>query len=119
VRRFAALAALAVALLLAGCGGPAQQQEEAATPPPPPKQKPAALSKVEVTVVDGNTHERVRRARVTIGKHSRFTDARGVALVPVKVRRGRLTEVRAPGYLARSVLLPFDRRPQSTVHAGA
>jgi outer membrane protein assembly factor BamB len=73
------------------------------------------LQAVQVTVVDGDTNARVRSARVTIGKHSARTDARGVARVPLGHRAALVTKASKGGYDARAVRLSFRTRPKSTI----
>ena len=73
------------------------------------------LTRVAVTVVDGDTHRRVRDARVTVGRHSARTDAHGVALVPLARHAALVTTAVKPGYGRRSVRLPFRTHPASTI----
>jgi outer membrane protein assembly factor BamB len=80
--------------------------------PEPPKPR---LSAVRVTVVDGNTHARVSNAIVRIGLHTARTNLHGVARIPLRHHVALVTQVRAGGYLSKSVRLPFRTRPQSTV----
>ena len=107
-----------LAVLAAGCGAsatvthaPAKHQQ----PRPPRHAAPPAFSRVAVTVIDGNTHRRVRGAAVHLGGRTVRTDARGVALVPLRRHTALVTEVRARGYLTASQRLPFRTHPQSTV----
>ncbi len=73
-------------------------------PPPPPK---AQATKVLVTVVDGDTHRRVKGARVVIGKRAGYADARGLAKVKIKRRAALPVRVSKPGYAMRVVRMPF------------
>ena len=73
------------------------------------------MASVLVTVVDGNTRARVRGALVKVGGRSARTNARGVARIPLRRHVALVTEVRANGYLGRSLRLSFRTRPQSTV----
>jgi len=106
------LSVVVLAVLTAGCGTVAtvQQMPKRVRPAPP---KP--LARVAVTVVDGNTHARVRNATVRIGRRAARTDAHGVARIPLRRHVALVTEVRADGYLGRSLRLSFRTRPQSTV----
>lgn len=104
------LLALPSALVLAGCGSTGT--DTVATSPQPTA---PGMARVLVTVVDGNTHARVRGALVTVGHRSARTGARGVARVPLRRHVSRETTVRAAGYLPKTVRLPFLARPQSTV----
>jgi len=82
---------------------------------PKPKPHRARDARVLVTVVDGDTHRRVRGARVVVGRRSGYADRRGVAAVPLR-RRGDLpVRVSAPGYGTRTVRIPFRVRPQAAV----
>jgi len=110
VRRLPLL--LAGAVLLGGCSS----WHDAAAPPRGPAQaRPARLSPVEVTVVDGDTNRRVRNARVTIGHSTARTNRHGVASVPEIRRTALVTTAAKAGYGARSVRLSFRTHPQSTI----
>jgi outer membrane protein assembly factor BamB len=99
-----------LAAFVAGCGTTA-----AVHPPPHPAAPKPQLSRVLVTVVDGNTHKRVRGAVVEVGGRRARTDVDGVAKIPLRRHIALVTEVRSPGYLPLSVRLPFRTHPQSTV----
>jgi outer membrane protein assembly factor BamB len=103
---------LLVGILAAGCGTVATVQHGQKRAQPAPPTPPA---RVLVTVVDGNTHARVRNAIVRVGRRTARTDARGVARIPLRRHVALVTEVRANGYLGRSLRLSFRTRPQSTV----
>jgi outer membrane protein assembly factor BamB len=99
--------------LAAGCGTTAVERQ---APPPLLQAKPKQLlSAVLVTVVDGNTQKRVRGAVVEVGGRRARTDKRGVARIPLRRHLAFVTAIRAPGYLSRSLRLPFRTHPQSTV----
>lgn len=68
-----------------------------------------------VTVVNGDTHGRVRNASVRIGPHVARTDGKGVASIRLKRRAPLIVDVAAPGYTARSVRMPFHLRRKVTV----
>ena len=70
-------------------GGEAVPAPSAATP----KQ-----TKVLVTVVDGDTHRRVRGARVVIGHRAGYANTRGLASVKIKRRAALPVRVSKPGY---------------------
>lgn len=111
MKRPEALIALPLALALAGCGSASTRSVSA--PPTPPR---PALFKVAVTVVDGNTDRRVADARVTVGGKSALTDRHGVARFGLRRKAALVTRVVARGYGAKELRLPFQERPQSTVH---
>ena len=68
-----------------------------------------------VTVVNGDTHVRVRGARVAIGRRSERTSRRGEAEIRVPLRRPLVVRVRARGYTPKAVRMPFQRRRKVTV----
>ncbi|HZO97862.1 MAG TPA: PQQ-binding-like beta-propeller repeat protein [Gaiellaceae bacterium] len=108
------LSGVLLAALVAGCGGGATVGR-APAPPPAPAPAPKPVRAVLVTVVDGDTHARVRGAVVRVGGRAARTDARGVARIPLRRHVALVTRVRARGYLERELRLPFRRRPRSTV----
>ena len=67
--------------LTAPADAPSRRSLRAA--PKPTRAKPA---KVLVTVVDGDTHRRVRGARVVIGHRADYADKTGLAKVKIKRR---------------------------------
>jgi outer membrane protein assembly factor BamB len=83
--------------------------------PPPPTPRPARPTRVLVTVVDGDTHRRVRGARVVIGRRADYADARGLARLEIKRRTALPVRVSKPGYAQRVVRMPFRDRRQVTV----
>lgn len=100
----------AVVILAAGCGSATPVRHVTAPPKPP-----SHISRVLVTVIDGNTQKRVSGAVVRVGGRSARTDAHGIALIPLRHHVALITAVSASGYLTRSLRLPFRQRPQSTV----
>jgi outer membrane protein assembly factor BamB len=72
-------------------------------------------AKVLVTVVDGDTHGRVRGARVVIGRRSGYADRTGLAAVRIKRRTALPVRVSKPGYAMRIVRMPFKQRREVTV----
>jgi outer membrane protein assembly factor BamB len=74
------------------------------------------LHRVQVTVVDGDTHHRVPHARVQIGRRSALSDRHGVAKIPLAHRAPLLTVASRRGYATRTVRLAFRTHPKSTIH---
>ncbi len=121
------LIAASVALLglAAACAG--DSEETAAPPEPAPLLAPAdppiakalrehsQAAKVLVTVVDGDTHARVRGARVVIGRRSGYADSTGLAAVQIRRRAALPVRVSKPGYGIRTVRMPFRQRREVTV----
>ena len=123
-------AGLALVGLVSACGG---NSEEAARPattaafagaadPPERRELPPSLrssvqriTRVVVTVVDGDTHRRVRGARVVIGVRGDYANKRGRAYLPIKRRTALPVRVSKPGYGARIVRMPFKQRRRVTV----
>ncbi len=54
-----------------------------------------------MTVVDGDTHRRVKGARVVIGKRADYANTRGLASVRIKHRAALPVHVSKPGLRAR------------------
>ena len=118
------LIAAGVALLglATACAGESEQTAPTPPQPPPPYTTPAdppapkrQATKVLVTVVDGDTHRRVKGARVVIGKRAGYADARGLAKVKIKRRAALPVRVSKPGYAMRVVRMPFKERRQVTI----
>jgi len=70
---------------------------------------------VLVTIVDGDTGQRVRGARVAVGRHVARTDVRGIARVRLYRRAAVPVTVEKQGYLASTVRLWFRQRPRSSL----
>jgi outer membrane protein assembly factor BamB len=70
---------------------------------------------VLVTVVDGDTHARIRTARVRVGPHSGRADRHGVVDIRIKRRVALNVTAWAPGYGARTVREPFRLRRRVTI----
>ena len=68
-----------------------------------------------MTVVDGDTHRRVKGARVVIGKRSGYANTRGLASVKIKRRAALPVRVSKPGYGQKVVRMPFKRKREVTV----
>ena len=121
MRRFALL--LAGAGLLAGCGAKHEAVTTTAAPTPKPPSRsvqpdfgvPARLHRVQVTVVDGDTHRRVAHARVRIGSRSAIANRYGVARIPLARRSPLVTVASKRGYATRAVRLPYRTHPKSTI----
>ena len=96
--------------------------EPTSTPPPlalpPPTKKPAkqkpTRTRMLVTVVDGDTHRRVKGARVVIGKRADYANPRGLAAVKIKHRTALKVRISKPSYATRTVRMPFKQRRQVT-----
>jgi len=107
----AACAALAHAVL-----DPALGTTSAVSPAPAPVPKPLPLqTNALVTVVDGDTHERIRGARVVIGKRAGYANRRGLAAVRLKRPAALEVRVSKPGYGTRTVRMPFAKRNRVTI----
>ena len=86
-----------------------------ARPFPAPVRPRPKSTKALVTVVDGDTHKRVRGARVVIGKRGDYANTRGLAAVTIKRRTSLAVRVSKPGYSARTVRMPFKQKREVTV----
>jgi outer membrane protein assembly factor BamB len=121
VIRLAAVA-LAVAALATACAAMSPQLDRAFDRPTAralePKPRPAGKpgpTRVVVTVVDGDTHRRVRGARVVIGRRGDYANKRGSAELWIKRRTALPVRVSAPGYRQKTVRLPFRTKRHVTV----
>jgi outer membrane protein assembly factor BamB len=76
--------------------------------------KPRA-KRVQVTVVDGDTRQRLRRAVVSLAGRSTRSNARGVAAFRLRRPAPLVVRAWADGYRARSVRFPFQRRRGVTI----
>jgi outer membrane protein assembly factor BamB len=85
--------------------------------PTAPKPKPSQPkpTTVRVTVVDGDTHRRIRGARVVIGRRADYANRRGLAAVKIKRRTALEVRVSKPGYTTRSVRMPFRQKREVTI----
>ncbi|HEY3185322.1 MAG TPA: PQQ-binding-like beta-propeller repeat protein [Gaiellaceae bacterium] len=111
-----AVAGLALAALLAGCGWQLRPTGSAPTSPgdAPVKTEPR-LRDVLVTVLDGDTGRRLAGVRVAVGRRSALTNAKGVAGVPIRRRAALVTTARHRGYIPRAVRLWYRQHPRSTM----
>ena len=115
-----ALVLAAVVALLAGCGGSHQAAPPTTTAPKPkpkPKPKPRVsheMTKLVVTILDGDRRVRVRGARVRLWRRSGRTDRHGVTTI--EAPRGRHeVSVSARGYEPARVLVNFRPSRRQTV----
>jgi outer membrane protein assembly factor BamB len=122
VRRLLPLLAGTALLVACGAQHEARRTTTSAAPATVKVVAPAAVdrapprkTKVQVTVVDGDTNARVRGARVTIGRQSAHSDRRGVAHVPLQRRAALVTSAVKIGYGERAVRLSFRTHPKSTI----
>jgi outer membrane protein assembly factor BamB len=117
-------AGVALVGLAAACAGEADETApRESTPVVAPADPPVAravrqrssAAEVLVTVVDGDTHARVRGARVVIGRRAGYADVRGLASVKIRRRAALPVRVSKPGYELRIVRMPFKQRREVTV----
>jgi outer membrane protein assembly factor BamB len=114
------LVAAALVALLAGCGGSGQQAQPPTTttkPKPKPKPKPHAnhkMTKLVVTILDGDRRTRVRGAKVSLWGRSGRTDRHGVTTI-VAPRGRHEVSVSKRGYGPARELVDFQRSRRQTV----
>jgi outer membrane protein assembly factor BamB len=111
VTRLAVLLLGATALLV-GCDW---HRDRPTTIGKPPAASQHRLHPVLVTVVDGDTHRRVRHARVQVGRRTAYSNRVGVAKIPLAHRAPLVTVASKPGYGTRTVRLAFHTHPRSTI----
>ncbi|HET9507570.1 MAG TPA: PQQ-binding-like beta-propeller repeat protein [Gaiellaceae bacterium] len=116
----AACAAIAQAVLDPALGPTSRLPEpvlpaKPTAPPPKPKPKQPKPTTVRVTVVDGDTHRRLRGARVVIGRRADYATRRGLAAVKIKRRTALEVRVSKAGYTTRSVRMPFRQKRAVTI----
>ncbi|HEV2592650.1 MAG TPA: PQQ-binding-like beta-propeller repeat protein [Gaiellaceae bacterium] len=107
----------AAGAVLAGCGTAGRPHLLAPHMPVPVRRAPARhyVSRVAVTVLDGDTNRRVFGAVVSVGGRTARTNARGVAYVALKHRSALVTTAHKAKYSTRAVRLSFRTHPQSTL----
>ncbi|HEY7794099.1 MAG TPA: PQQ-binding-like beta-propeller repeat protein [Gaiellaceae bacterium] len=119
----AGVALVGLAVACSGSGGdPAVTEQAPVLEPPdppivrtlPPPPRPSATN-VFVTVVDGDTHDRVQGARVVIGRRGEYANVRGLASLTIKRRAALPVRVSKPGYGTRIVRMPFGQRREVTI----
>jgi len=110
----------ALVVLLAGCGGAHQAASPTTTqakPKPKPKPTPAEnheMTKLVVTVLDGDQRVRVRGARVSLWGKSGRTNRHGVTTI-VAPRGRHVVTVSARGYGHASEPVNFERSRWQTI----
>lgn len=116
------LAGVALLGLATACSGDTPETQPPApfvapgdAPVPRALREPPKPVKVLVTVVDGDTHARVRGARVVIGARADYADASGLAAIRIKRRAALPVRVSKPGYAPKTVRMPFKRKREVTV----
>ena len=115
------LVVAALVALLAGCGGSKQVAPPTTQPKPKPKPKPKPthrephkMTKLVVTILDGDQRVRVRGARVKLWGRSGRTDRHGVTTITAP--RGRHdVSVSARGYAPVSAPVNFQHSRWQTV----
>jgi outer membrane protein assembly factor BamB len=112
-RRIGVLVVLAV--LLAGCGGQARDAAPERALARHDAKSHAKRALLVITVVDGDTDQRIRGARVRIDRKSDSSDRHGVALIRVDRRRALDVTASAPGYTTHRVREPFHLRRKVTI----
>ena len=116
------LVVLALVALLAGCGGGKHAAPPPATTQPKPKPKPKPkpthdahqMTKLVVTVLDGDKRERVGGARVSLWGKSGRTDRHGVTTITAPRGRHEVS-VSARGYAPVSTPVNFQHSRWQTV----
>ena len=114
---------LALVGLVAGCAAGLSRLDAESEPPTATTAKQARKKarkkpkrvKVYVVAVDGDTGRRVRSATARIAAQRDRANRRGLSTLRVRHPAPLRVRVSAPGYLARTVRLPFQRRRQNTV----
>jgi len=71
---------------------------------------------LEITVINGDTWQRLRGARVDVAGRRVRTDAHGIAYTHVRHRAAYVVTASEPGYTTHSVRLPFQISRKQTIH---
>ncbi len=115
------LVVAALVALLAGCGGSKQVAPPTTQPKPKPKPKPTPthheahkMTKLVVTILDGDQRVRVRGARVRLWGESGRTNRHGVTTITAPRGRHEVS-VSARGYAPVSASVNFQRSRWQTV----
>ena len=116
------LVVAALVALLAGCGGSGQQAQPPTTttkPKPKPKPRPRhhashKMTKLVVTILDGDQRTRVRGAKVSLWGRSGRTDRHGATTI-VAPRGRHEVSVSKRGYGPARELVDFQRSRRQTV----
>jgi len=115
----AGLALAALAALAAGCAGgggsPAPKPKPAPKPPPPPARAAKANPVVYVSVIDGDTHRKIRNAFVEIGGQKDAVSRKAIARLRVKHARPLPVTAWAPHYPKRTIRLSFNKNNWRTL----
>ena len=107
ILRIALLAALGA--VAAACG---TVEEPAATKA---KARPCPPAEVRITVVNGDTHRRVKNATVRIADRVETTNRKGQVVHRLKCRRSVPVYIDRKGYLAKVARPPFKQRKKVVV----
>lgn len=118
-----ALVLFALGALLVACAEKRSERAESPSarslalhaPEPAAPRRRSTRALLVITVVNGDTNIRVRRAVVRIGYKRDRTDRHGVAEIRVRRRAPLNVTVRASGYTTRTVRMPFQHRRKQTV----
>ena len=108
---------MALVGLVAGCAAGLSRLDTDSGAEPPAKAartKPARV-KVYVVAVDGDTGRRVRSATARVAAQRDRANRKGLSTLRVRRLAPLPVRVSAPGYLARTVRVPFHRHRQNTV----
>jgi outer membrane protein assembly factor BamB len=114
------LVVAALVALLAGCGGSGHQAEPPTTtakPKPEPKPKPHAnhkMTKLVVTILDGDQRTRVRGAQVSLWGKTGRTDRHGETTIVAPLGK-HVVSVSRRGYGPGRELVDFQRSRRQTV----
>jgi outer membrane protein assembly factor BamB len=122
-----ALVFVALAGPAAGCAGGGSHDTQPPPPPPPkpqpkPQPKPSAPQPkpvgrvVYVSVIDGDTHQKIRTATVAIAGRKDRVSTRAIGKLHVKRARPLPVTAWAPGYPSRTVRLGFNKRVWRTLY---
>lgn len=117
IRAGAALVVLAG--LAAGCAGSGGNEHAVTRPrpqPPAPAPKPHKNPVVYVSVIDGDTHAKIRTAIVRIGDKKDAVSHKAIARLRVRSRRLLPVTASAPHYAERTVRLAFSKNRWRTLY---
>lgn len=116
----AAAALLVLAGLAAGCAGSGGSPEAKPkpnpkpAPPPPPAKQTGPL--VYVSVIDGDTHAKIRSATIEIAGRTDKVSRRAIGTLRVKRARVLPVTAWAPKYPKRTIRLAFSKRKWRTLY---
>lgn len=112
---------VALACVAAGCGGhhralpPTHVRVHAKRQREPPARSFRGPALLELTVIDGDSNDRIAHARVRIGGRAAETDRTGFASIRVLQRRPTNVVARADGYEPRTVFESFRQSRKATI----